>query len=262
MAHRDPADHVSLEGQSSTRLKATKASGRPKTKKEALSEQSKARLMAAAARLFSEQGFKATSIEQIAQAAGISRGSIYWHFGSKAQLLLAVADEAFQTWAQQWEDRDDMLQTGLNSVVKATLARVRHPEARLLPMLLFEALSRPKSALRSRYADRYEISRQRLRALLVRAQRRGELRDDVEPSLAATVIWASLVGLSLQWRLDPDHVDLQGAYSALPGLLSRGLLVDSPRESSVESEGNGADDPPGQVSVQGASPTPGRARDE
>jgi len=213
--------------------------------------------MAAAARLFAEQGFKATSIEQIARAAGISRGSIYWHFGSKAQLLLAVADEAFQTWVEQWQDLDDTLQTGLDKMVKTTLARVRRPEARLLPMLLFEALSRPKSALRSRYADRYETARQRLRSLLVRAQRRGELHDGVEPSLAATVIWASIVGLSLQWRLDPDHVDLQGAYSALPGLVSRGLLVDSPTEPLVESERSRADGPPSQVSDQGGSPTPG-----
>jgi TetR/AcrR family transcriptional repressor of nem operon len=44
------------------------------------------RILAAAARLFAERGFEATSIEQVMQACGLTRGGFYLHFRSKAEL--------------------------------------------------------------------------------------------------------------------------------------------------------------------------------
>src|SRR5205809_4514315 len=61
-------------------------------------EQSRERLIDAATRLFAERGYRDTSVQAIAEAAGISRGSIFWHFGSKEGLLSAVAEEAFRRW--------------------------------------------------------------------------------------------------------------------------------------------------------------------
>ena len=40
-------------------------------------------ILAAAARLFRQQGYATTTLRQIAEAAGIKAGSIYYHFGSK-----------------------------------------------------------------------------------------------------------------------------------------------------------------------------------
>jgi AcrR family transcriptional regulator len=50
-------------------------------------------LLDAAARLFREQGFHATSMRDIAKAVGMLSGSIYYHFDSKEDLLLAVYQE-------------------------------------------------------------------------------------------------------------------------------------------------------------------------
>ncbi|MHA1537466.1 MAG: TetR/AcrR family transcriptional regulator [Alphaproteobacteria bacterium] len=50
-------------------------------------------LMDAAARLFAEQGYRATTIRDIAGAAGMLPGSVYYHFKSKEALLLAVYRE-------------------------------------------------------------------------------------------------------------------------------------------------------------------------
>jgi len=49
-------------------------------------------LLEAAARLFAEQGFHAASMRDIAKAAGMLSGSIYYHFESKDELLLAVCE--------------------------------------------------------------------------------------------------------------------------------------------------------------------------
>lgn len=50
-------------------------------------------LLAAAARRFARQGFRATTIRDVAGDAGMLPGSLYYHFASKNELLLAVYEE-------------------------------------------------------------------------------------------------------------------------------------------------------------------------
>jgi AcrR family transcriptional regulator len=54
------------------------------------------RLLDAAARLFSERGFHGTSMRDIAKAVGMLSGSIYYHFDSKDEMLLAVYEEGMR----------------------------------------------------------------------------------------------------------------------------------------------------------------------
>jgi AcrR family transcriptional regulator len=59
------------------------------------------RLLGEARRLFRERGYAATSLEQIAEAAGVTKGAIYGHFSSKEDLLIS-AIEAAPTPAPAW----------------------------------------------------------------------------------------------------------------------------------------------------------------
>lgn len=56
----------------------------------------RAQLLDAAARLFSERGFHATSMRDIAKAVGMLSGSIYYHFESKDEMLVAVCESGVQ----------------------------------------------------------------------------------------------------------------------------------------------------------------------
>lgn len=58
-------------------------------------ERSREAILAAAERLFSERGYDGTSLGEIASAAGLSRGTPSYFFGSKEQLYVAVLDRAF-----------------------------------------------------------------------------------------------------------------------------------------------------------------------
>lgn len=62
---------------------------KPRTQSER-TEATRAALMAAARRLFTERGYDAVTTEEIVRAAGVTRGALYHHFGGKAELLEAV----------------------------------------------------------------------------------------------------------------------------------------------------------------------------
>jgi AcrR family transcriptional regulator len=57
-------------------------------------ERTRQRLLAEAQRLFREHGYAATSLEQIAEAAEVTKGAIYGHFASKEDLMLSAMEDA------------------------------------------------------------------------------------------------------------------------------------------------------------------------
>jgi TetR/AcrR family acrAB operon transcriptional repressor len=62
-----------------------------------IGDESRQRLMDAALELFLEKGFENTTVVEIGQRAGISHGSIPWHFGNKSGLLYAVVLKLFES---------------------------------------------------------------------------------------------------------------------------------------------------------------------
>ena len=60
-------------------------------------ERTRQRLLAEAQRLFRERGYAATSLEQIAEAAEVTKGAIYGHFASKEDLLLGAIEAGRDT---------------------------------------------------------------------------------------------------------------------------------------------------------------------
>jgi AcrR family transcriptional regulator len=89
------------------------------------SREKRARIEAAGLALFAEQGFEATSVEQVARRAGLAVGGFYLHYRSKRQLLLALTDELLQDL-----ERMDLVpppardvRTGLRALLSRALSR-------------------------------------------------------------------------------------------------------------------------------------------
>ncbi len=61
----------------------------------------RAKLLRAAQRTFARQGYHATSLDRVSEAAGLTKGAVYDHFGSKAGLFLALLDEHFAARIEQ-----------------------------------------------------------------------------------------------------------------------------------------------------------------
>lgn len=114
-----------------TQTRRTQRSGRPSREE---SEQLAAQILDAACRLFIEQGFGATTMEQIVAACGIGRDTLYRRFATKEELFAAVSRRSLERTLQWFE-------TTMQQAPDAPLDRVRHLarwflEANLEPDLL------------------------------------------------------------------------------------------------------------------------------
>ncbi|NGZ75283.1 TetR/AcrR family transcriptional regulator [Saccharibacillus alkalitolerans] len=77
-------------------------------KKQLQSEQTRKRIADAARHLFVQKGYKATSIEDITDATGSSKGNIYYHFKSKEGLFLYLLDEWDRDWIAKWQEKEHL----------------------------------------------------------------------------------------------------------------------------------------------------------
>ncbi len=58
-------------------------------------EKTKQMILDAGIKVFAEQGYYHTSMEDIARSANVTRGAVYWHFKSKEDFILAMADSIY-----------------------------------------------------------------------------------------------------------------------------------------------------------------------
>ena len=73
------------------------------------SERTRQDIIAAARRVFARQGVTRTTLEEIAVAAGVTRGAIYWHFADKTELFFAMREQV----AVPMVDRIDLALLGV-----------------------------------------------------------------------------------------------------------------------------------------------------
>ncbi len=199
------------------------------SRKREQSELSRERLIEAATRLFAERGYRDASVQAIGEAAGISRGSIFWHFGSKEGLLWAVVQRAFTRWEAETLVPEVGDARGEEAVGRALRAHRRFladegGTLRLLFVLMFEALG-PRPELAGEFARLHRDLRVLATPWLEEAVADGDFRDDVDPETIVTLIIATLGGIVYQYLLDAEGVDLDRCYADLERVLERGLAV-------------------------------------
>jgi TetR/AcrR family acrAB operon transcriptional repressor len=211
--------------------------GAPASKKQIQTELTRERLLEAATRVFAERGYSDGSVKEIADLAGTSQGTIFWHFGSKEGLVIAVVDRAFLVWEREVLApllARDLPTAGIRPAIEAHLAFARRDPAigqRLFLTLASGALA-GNEELRVAYARIYDRLRSYGREWIGRAVERGTCRADLDIDAVATTIVAALAGISLQWLIDPTAVGLESAHRDLARVLERGLSPVSARGPS------------------------------
>lgn len=204
----------------------------PRTKKDAQSQATRERLVAAATTLFAEQGFRSTTVQAIGERAGISRGSIFWHFGSKEGLLWAVVERSFSRWETETLVPDVGDAIGIEAMRRGLASHRRFltedPGAlRLFYVLMFEALG-PRPELLGEFVSLHEHLRDVCASWITAGQRAGEIRPDLDARATVTVLIATMGGIAYQALVDPDGLELDRVYTDASALFERGLRPTAP----------------------------------
>ena len=191
--------------------------------------ETRARLLAAAADLFAEQGFDAVSVDAVSEAAGRTSGAVYAHFGSKQGLLLAlleswrdsvltlllaevaVSDSPARQLAAVWSNLSDPSDGGTSNWPvlehELWLRAARDPEV--------------ADVLRVRNAEALRYSARQLDGWTTAVG----ARPSTTPDELAVLVKALLTGLAQQKRLTPDLVPDDLALRGIAALV--GLPVDA-----------------------------------
>jgi TetR/AcrR family acrAB operon transcriptional repressor len=212
------------------------------TKEAAL--QTRARLLNAAREVFRQRGVSRATLEDIAKAAGVTRGAIYWHFANKGDVLQAMFDEVSIPLIDRLDD------TLLQDPKTDALGRLRNFLLQLFDSIQSDDRLRAMMEIcefkcefvgdRAADLDDWRLHVNDLQSKLTRtyeiAQQEGSLRLDLSPALAAWDTQCFLSGLIRLWLLAPtslkgldsprslieQHVALRRRCTESPSLSARG----------------------------------------
>jgi AcrR family transcriptional regulator len=185
-------------------------------------------LLTAALRVFAQRGYREAGVDEIAAAAGYSKGALYWHFNGKEELLQALLEERVDVPTREMvallesapPDRDMSLEAA--SEFGRQLAEQR--EAVLLDREYWSlAIRDPK--LRARYAERQAQLRSAYAGALVsRAHHLGTPHLPMPAEDVARIVMGIIGGLTTDELTEPGSVSPQLVSEAL-AVLYAGLVA-------------------------------------
>jgi AcrR family transcriptional regulator len=164
------------------------------------------RILTAAARLFSHQGYAATSLAQVARAAQVSKALVLWHFESKEHLFRA----ALQHFLAPYEiDAHALLGLNENEQVEKLIDDYYDFIAEHLPSVQFvlgQVVRQDENSqeLVAHARELYRVYRELLMTILERGRAARVFTQHVRPTEDAALIMAALNGLLLQHLVEPE----------------------------------------------------------
>ena len=178
------------------------------------SRDTRRRLVRTAMRLWTERGFETgiedTTVDEIVQAAGVTKGTFYFHFAHKEEILLELG---YQTATLLYEEAQRCvkakrgIEDSLRRVTNALAASVRAAPAAAVGRAMSEFM-RPRRPGDEPVA-RFPSFAQALELLFARAADAGEVTDKVDPAEMAQIIEALYTDCLMEWsqgrlkRLNP-----------------------------------------------------------
>jgi AcrR family transcriptional regulator len=190
-------------------------------------EDRKQRILDVAQRLLTRNGWRSTTLAQIAGEAGVTPAGLLHHFESKEQLLHAVLDA---------RDLDDDTHADRTGDLFAQIAQVadrfyRAPElVGTFTVLLVENIL-ADAPLHDRMLARHRAATDIVADLIRRAQADDRYRADIDPAVKAVEILAFVHGMETTWLLDPS-IPLPEVFKQYAEMLARDFVPPKNRETT------------------------------
>jgi len=199
-----------------------------RTKDEA--KETRSRILDAAERVFSDRGVSRTSLEDIAQAAGVTRGAIYWHFKDKQDLFSAMVDRVtLPMEAMVARSSDESVEDPIASLKACAVSALKSTATNSQVQRVFDVVTHKCEYLGDMAGVNNRISAvqkgcvDRAEQAIRNAIKRGQLPATVNPRLAAVGLDALLYGLISNWLANPGYLPLERYAESMIDMYMDGL---------------------------------------
>lgn len=181
-------------------------------------------LFEAATRRFGEDGYSESTMDSIAEEAGVSKGTLYYYFDSKEELFLELLRNWLEKFDRYWDDLTDQSSPveELTEFHKTMISTVEETASLGKLMLEFWANASRKKKIEELLNDMLAKYRRRTARLIEEGIEEGTFRQ-VDPWEASSALVAAYDGLWFHWLLDPDSFQLDRAGKELITNFIRGL---------------------------------------
>jgi AcrR family transcriptional regulator len=182
------------------------------------------RLYQAAVTLIAEQGFSATTVDEIAERAGVAKGTVYYNFASKNKLFEELLRHGVGLLTASLREAADAVTTqggcridALDAMIRAGLEFiVRYPS---FVQLYVAEVWRTNRA----WQETLTVLRRQVIAVVEQVLREavaaGEVNDDIDVPLTATALFGMVLVAALDWQAFQPERSIGDVHAALSRLL-------------------------------------------
>ncbi len=175
-----------------------------------------------AMKLFSVKGYESTSLTDILDAAGTSKGGFYNHFKSKDELFYEVLKEARKIWREccfhgldKIEDPVEKLKAFLLNYKDRYLKNSDSFPGGCIFITFSVGLNGKRPDLTSDITEKFNKLRQMIKSFLDKAKETGKIRADIDTAGASEIIFSTMLGSSVLHRADKSENDLDHTIGTL-----------------------------------------------
>jgi TetR/AcrR family acrAB operon transcriptional repressor len=198
-----------------------------------------AALLEAAGQVFFDKGVAQTTLNDIAAAAGMTRGAIYWHFKDKAALLQALFEQATLPMEAMLAELDvcseaDPLGALRQMCIQSLTTLARSQQQQRIFSIMFhkcENIGEAAGVIAENEQACGDECQVRIERILQKAVAMGQLPGDTDVFLSQQVLKNFTMGTMSEWLLDPHLYALDAKAPAMVDLLIAGLRTCPPKIS-------------------------------
>lgn len=185
-----------------------------RTKEDA--EQTKKDILAAATRLFAEKSVARTTLDDIAKAAHVTRGAIYWHFKNKTEIFDALHEELHRPVLDvileglEKDHPEPLLQ--LQELCIHLFRELEHDEQRKQALTLFLVkcdYAGDLAAYKDKHSRKKAEKQKAFARYFEKAKEKGKLPPDADAELLTQAFHCYLKGMLFEYLDNPSGFDMQ-----------------------------------------------------
>jgi Transcriptional regulator len=171
-------------------------------------------ILDAASKLITQKGVKNTSLADISKEVGISKGTLYYYYSTKGDIIYDIADihlikitEELLSWIDNIED-----DTAPDKIFKVVFQRILTAETRgKLHLYLISDAVTSNDPLKQRFKEKYK----EWRIALENGLRKVLKKRTVDYEILSHIILATLDGFTIQWMIGVEPIPIDGIAKLL-----------------------------------------------